>query len=138
MTTFIDTAVIMYAGGTDHPLRAPCQALLARVAAGDLNAVTSVAVVQEILHRFGTPNRRGIGAAMASHTLDLFAPLIALTDTTMRRMPELFTEYPQLPARDLVHVATCFEAGIQAIVSPDRGFDAVEGLRRVDPAHPDL
>lgn len=134
MTAFVDTAVIMYAGGADHPLRAPCQALLARAAAGDLDAVTSVEVVQEILHRFGTPDHRDVGAAMARHTLDLFSPLLVLTEATMRRMPGLFTAYPQLAARDLVHVATCLEAGIQTIVSPDRGFDAVDELRRTDPA----
>lgn len=137
MTVFVDTAVIMYAGGASHPLRAPCQRLLSRVAAGELDAVTSAEVIQEILHRFGPAERRDVGVAMASHALDLFAPLLPLTEAVMRRMPALFGEYPQLAARDLVHIATCLEAGIQTIISPDRGFDAVEGLRRVDPAEPD-
>jgi predicted nucleic acid-binding protein len=48
-------------------------------------------------------------------------------------MPAQCTEYEDLSARDLVHAATCREAGIEIIVSPDRGFDQNEGLQRVDP-----
>jgi predicted nucleic acid-binding protein len=36
-----------------------------------------------------------------------------------------------------VHVATCLQEGISEIVSPDRGFDTVSEIRRIDPAdHP--
>jgi predicted nucleic acid-binding protein len=33
-----------------------------------------------------------------------------------------------------VHVATCQVNGIETILTADRGFDGVPGLRRVDPA----
>ncbi|MDN5746374.1 MAG: type II toxin-antitoxin system VapC family toxin [Nocardioidaceae bacterium] len=36
--------------------------------------------------------------------------------------------------RDAVHAATAQRAGFGGIVSPDRDFDAVPGLRRLDPA----
>ena len=134
MTVFVDTAVIMYAAGADHPLRGPCAALLARVADGELDAVTSADVIQEILHRFTALRRPSIGAAMASGALDLFAPVLPITHATMRRVADLIERYPRLAARDLVHVATCLEEGIGEIVSPDRGFDEVEGIRRLDPA----
>ncbi|MEO8470527.1 MAG: type II toxin-antitoxin system VapC family toxin [Chloroflexota bacterium] len=133
MTVFIDTAIVMYAGGADHPMRQPCQRLLARVADGTLDAVTSVEVIQEILHRFTAIRRPEIGAAMARDALDLFAPVLPVTHAVMRRMPELIEAHPTLSARDLVHVATCLQEGIADIVSPDRGFDSVPGIRRVDP-----
>lgn len=133
MTVFIDTAILMYAGGTDHPLRTPCQLLLEQVADGRLEAVTSVEVVQEILHRFTSLGRPETGAAMAQDTLDLFAPVLPITHAVMRRMPELIEGYPRLAARDLVHVATCLEEGIADIVSPDRGFDAVPEINRIAP-----
>jgi predicted nucleic acid-binding protein len=88
VTVFIDTAIIMYAGGAEHRLRAPCQRLLEHVADGRLEAVTS----------------------------------------------ELVEAHPALAARDLVHVATCLQEGIRDIVSPDRGFDSVPGIRWIDPA----
>lgn len=42
--------------------------------------------------------------------------------------------YPALSARDAIHVATCLHQGITEILSPDRAFEAVPGLRRIDPA----
>ena len=43
-------------------------------------------------------------------------------------------EISGLSARDVVHVATCVHEGITEIVSPDRGFDQVAEVRRIDPA----
>jgi hypothetical protein len=134
MTVFIDTAVVMYAAGADHHLKEPCQRILTRVADGGLDAVVSVEVVQEILHRFMALRRPEQGASIARDTLDLFAPVLPVTHAVMRRMPELVEAYPDLAARDLLHVATCLQEGISDIVSPDRGFDTVPGIRRIDPA----
>ena len=133
MTVFVDTGVIMYAAGAPHPMRAPCRDLIEAVVDGRLDAAVSVEVVQEIFHRFSSSGRREVGVAMAEAALDLFAPVLPITDRIMRRMPGLFAEYHDLSARDLVHVATCLEVGIDVIVSPDRGFDAVAGLQRLDP-----
>jgi predicted nucleic acid-binding protein len=133
VTTFIDTAVLMYAAGAEHPLREPCRRVLDRVADGELDAVTSVEVVQEVLHRFVAIRRPELGVALAQQTLDLFAPVLPVTHAVMRRMPELVGAYPSLAARDLLHAATCLEEGIDEIISPDRGFDLVNGIRRIAP-----
>jgi len=133
VTVFVDTAIVMYAAGADHPLREPCQRLLTRIAEGSLEAVTSAEVIQEILHRFTALGRGQIGAVMARDALDLFAPVLPVTHAVMRRMPDLVEAHPALAARDLVHVATCLQEGITDIVSPDRGFDSVPALRRIDP-----
>ena len=134
MTVFLDTAVILYAAGAAHPMRQACRELIDGVVNGRLDATVSVEVVQEILHRFSLSDRWATGTAMAEAALDLFALVLPITDQIMRRMPALFSEYEGLSARDLVHVATCLEVGIDVIVSPDRGFDQVEGLQRLDPA----
>lgn len=123
----------MYAAGAEHPLRTPCRAVLQRVADGELDAAISAEVVQEILHRFSAIGRPREGAAMARAAMDLFAPVLPITHALMRRLPALIEEYPSLAARDLVHIATCLEEGIAEIVSPDRGFDTVRGIRRIDP-----
>ena len=133
MTVFIDTAVIMYAAGSEPALRAPCQRILSQVADGELDAVTSVEVVQEILHRFGALRRPEQGASIARDTLDLFAPVLPITHAVMRRLPDLVERHRGLAARDLVHVATCLQEGIAEIVSPDRGFDDIPELRRIAP-----
>lgn len=133
MTVFIDTAVPMYAAGGTHPLRDPCLRILNLIRQGDLDGVTSTEVVQEIAHRFLSVRRPEIATRLATDVLDLFAPVVPVTHAMMRRLPDLIELYPSLAARDLIHVATCLHEGITAIVSPDRGFDGVVGLRRIDP-----
>lgn len=129
---FLDTAVFMYAAGRDHPLRDPATRIVRAVAEGSLAAVTSAEVVQELLHRYLAIGRGEVGARVARDVLDLFAPVLPITHRVMDRMPELVGRYPSLAARDLVHVATSLEAGIDTIVSPDRGLDAVSEIRRLD------
>ena len=128
---FLDTAVIMYAAGRPHRLRDPSRAIIRGVAEGRLQAVISAEVIQEILHRFVAIRRTDVGASIARDALDLFAPVVPITHDVMNRMPGLVTRYPDLAARDLVHVATCLELGINEIISPDRGFDAVTEVRRI-------
>lgn len=133
VTVFIDTAVVMYANGTSHPLRDACRSVMIQVANRQLEATTSSEVVQEIVHRFVSLKRPEIGIAMAQLTMDVFAPVLPITHALMRRVPELAARYPTLSARDLVHVATCIHEGIDEIITPDRGFDQVVELRRIDP-----
>lgn len=134
MTVFVDSAVLMYAAGRDHPLRAPSLRFLDRVADGSIQAVTSVEVVQEILHRYLSLRRPDLAKIVAKDAQDMFAPVVPITHAMMRRIPELADRYPGLQARDLVHVATCIHEGVTEIVSPDKGFDQVSELRRIDPS----
>lgn len=133
MTLFINSAVIMYAAGADHPMREPCRGIINAIADGRMSAVTSTEVIQEILHRHLSQRRPEIGRAQAQDALDLFAPVLPITQALMRRLPGLAERYPSLQARDLVHVATCVHEGITEIISPDKGFDQVAEVRRIDP-----
>jgi predicted nucleic acid-binding protein len=124
----------MYAAGREHPLRAPSQRILERVESGALDAVISAEVVQEIVHRYLAMRRPDLAVIAATAAMDLFAPVLPLTDAVMRRVPALARDYPKLASRDLIHVAVCQHEGIAEIISPDQGFDLVTGLRRIDPA----
>jgi hypothetical protein len=133
LTVFVDSAVLMYAAGTDHPLRAACRRIVERVGDGDVDAVTSTEVVQEIIHRYLSIRRPDLARRIAADTLDLFSPVLPITHACARRMPDLVERYPFLQARDLIHVATCIHEGIAEILTPDRGFDQVAEVRRIDP-----
>ena len=133
MTLFVDSSILMYTAGGDHPLREPSVRIMDRVSSGALAAVTSTEVVQEIFHRYLNIRRPDIAIRLAGQTMDIFAPVVPITHAIMRRMPDLATRYPELQARDLIHVATCIHEGIEEIVSADRGFDQVAEVRRIDP-----
>ena len=133
MTAFIDTSVIMYAAGAEHPDRAACRRVLERVADGSIDAATSTEVVQEILHRFAR-GRRDVGQRMARSVLDLFDELIPINRQSIAGAVSLYADHPQLSARDALHVATCVDSAIDEIVSVDSGFDAVDQVRRIEPS----
>src|SRR6476646_11029825 len=46
----LDTTVLVYAKGSEHPLRAPCRELIEAVAGGSIEATTSVEAIQEFVH----------------------------------------------------------------------------------------
>ena len=130
---FVDTNVLIYAAGAEHPLREPCSRIVEGIGSRAYTATTSVEVVQEIVHRYLSIGRAAGGLALAEQTLDLFAPVLPITHALMRRVPDLARRYPALTARDLTHVATCIHEGIAEIVSTDRGFDSVREVRRIAP-----
>lgn len=132
MTVFVDTSVVMYAGGADHPHRPACRIVMARVADGTLDAVTSVEVVQEILHRFAR-GRREIGSRMARSVIDVFGDVLAVDRRAIVDAVARYEQHPQLSARGALHVATCVVNGIDDIVSVDTGFDIVSDVRRIGP-----
>ena len=134
MTVFVDTSVVMYAAGGDHPLREPCRRIIERIADGSIEGVTSAEVIQEILHRYLLTGSAADGATLAERTQDLFAPVLPITHALMRRTAPLAGRYPGLSARDVVHLATCLHEGITEIVTADRAFDSVTEVRRIDPA----
>jgi predicted nucleic acid-binding protein len=130
---FVDTNVLMYAAGGEHPLKRPCRDIIDGIGERSIDAATSVEVVQEIIHRYLTTERAPGGLALAEQTMDLFAPVLPITHALMRRVPDLARRYPDLAARDLIHVATCIHEGITDILSTDRGFDSVREIRRIPP-----
>lgn len=130
---FVDANVLMHAAGGDHPLQRPCREIVAGIGSRSIAAATSVEVIQEIVHRYLSIGRAPGGLALAEQAMDLFAPVLPITHALMRRVPDLARRYPDLSARDVIHVATCIHEGISEILSTDRGFDAVRELRRIGP-----
>jgi uncharacterized protein len=130
---FIDANVLMYAAGAPHPLKEPCRRIVDGIGDRTIAGVTSVEVVQEIVHRYLAIGRAAGGLDLADQTMDLMAPILPITHAVMRRVPVLARRYPDLDARDLVHVATCIHEGITEIISTDRGFDGVAEVRRIPP-----
>ena len=85
---FVDTNVLMYAAGGEHPLQRPCRVVVDAIGARTLEATTSAEVVQEIVHRYLSIGRVGGGLALAEDTMDLFTPVLPITHALMRRVPE--------------------------------------------------
>ncbi|WP_300013329.1 type II toxin-antitoxin system VapC family toxin [Pseudonocardia sp.] len=134
MTRFLfDTAVFLYARGREHEYRAPCRELVRLCQHGSLTGEASVELVQEYAHVL---RRRGLDGAVVRDEALAVGSLCLLHDfgaPELRTALGLVATSTGLGIRDAVHAATALRRGIGVIVSPDRAFDGVGGLDRVDP-----
>lgn len=132
MRAFIDANVIVYANVSPDPdLGRRCVRILAHATRPGSGLVTSTLVLEELLHLELSGRLAGV-EGMALDACDALAPLLPLTEDVLRGALRLAVP-GEVGSADRIHVATCQEAGIPAIVSADRAFDGVRGLKRIDP-----
>ena len=115
----LDTTVLVYAVGGDHPLREPCRDLIAAIAAGRLPATTTVEVLQEFTHVRARRRGREDGARLARDYFDVLAPLMVLGDDDLLDGLLLYARSDRLGAFDAVLAAAAGRANATAIVSAD-------------------
>jgi len=131
----VDTAVLAYAVGGDHPLAAPCREIVRAAGAGRIELHASVEMVQEfVFHRIRRTDRliavrqaRDAAGLCVLHDFDADVLSIAL---------DLIATADGLGGRDAVHAATALRHGLSSIISPDHAFDRIPGIRRLDPTTP--
>jgi predicted nucleic acid-binding protein len=129
----IDSNIIMYAAGAEHPHKQPSVRMLERVASGDVDAAIDAEVLQEILHRYRAIKRWTDGRRVYDLARQLFPVVIPITSDILDRARRLMDDHAQLMARDALHAAVVIGEELEAICSYDRDFDRVSGLRRVEP-----
>ena len=132
---FIDTNVPMYASGRPHPLKEGCGQVLRLAAREPALFVTDAEVLQEIMHRYRAQNDWRRGREVFDGFLRLMQGRIEpIGAIDVERAAALADEHGGLSARDLLHLAVMGRVRTTSLVSTDRGFDHVPGIRRLDPA----
>ena len=127
---FVDTSVLMFAVGRDHPLRPPARRFFATATADQQPLATSSEVLQELAHAYLPVER----------TQALAAALRIVDRTRMEVWPlerddvilgiDLATRHPALGARNLCHLASCQRRGVTRVQTFDRALRATsESLR---------
>ena len=133
-TCFLDTNIVMYAVGKEHPLKAPCAAVLRALEGSEIKAVTSVEVLQEIVHRYQVTGRLDLAQRIVGDLKVLCEEILPVDLVDLEQAVSLLRAYPAISARDALHVAVMRRHGIEQILSTDRHFDDVAEIRRLDPA----
>lgn len=129
----LDSAVFIYSVGAEHAYRQPCRDLLTALAAERYPGAASVLAVAEALHqRARRTGDRGSAGRVAANIIDV-CPLHELTPADVLTGLRLYALAPRLHVRDALHAATALNREIPVIVSPDRAFDDVPDLQRLDP-----
>jgi len=128
----LDTTVLVYAKGADHPFRDPCRRLVSLIADGTLAATTTVEVIQEFAHVRARRRDRADAAALAGDYVQILEPLVHVTADDLRRGLALFERVEQLGAFDAVLAAIATRQGT-ALVSADAAFAFAPDIIHVTP-----
>lgn len=135
MTRFLyDTSVFLYAIGSQHDYRTPCREILARAEVSEVQGEASADLIQEVLHHRFRRTRDRVRAAREARDVARVCRLHEVQPRDVLRALELYAASGRLGARDAVFAAVALNRGIPTILSPDRAFDEVAGLLRIDPA----
>ena len=130
----LDTTVLVYAVGTEHPLREPCRLLVSKVGSGDLAATTTVEVIQEFAHVRARRRGRADAATLAGQFATLLAPLVVIDADDLRAGLDLWSTAEGIGAFDAVLAAAVLRRPhVTSLVSADAGFADVVGLRHLTP-----
>lgn len=134
----LDTTVLVYAVGDDHALRERARAVVEAVEDGSVQATTTVEAIQELVHvrarRRGQADATAVGRAYAT----LLSPLLQPSEESLVAGLRLFEREEALGAFDAVLAATAMAERADALVSADRAFAGIRGLRWVDLAGDEL
>lgn len=129
----LDTTILVYAKGVEHPFRGPCRDLVGAIAAGDVVATTTVEVIQEFVRVRARRRGRADAAAVGRDYAELLSPLLPVAAEHLERGLVLFERSPRLGAFDTVLAAAALDVGATALVSADGGFAEVADLPYVTP-----
>ncbi len=127
----IDSNVPMYLIGSPHPHKSDARRLLEELIANRERLVTDAEVLQEILHRYVSIDRRDAIQPAFDALLGIVDEVLSVDRAIVQRAKEIVLGYRQLSARGTVHLAVMERNGIGRIVSFDSGFDAFPSITRL-------
>jgi len=128
---FVDSNIPMYLVGAPHPHKADAQRLLEKLISERHRLVCDAEVLQEILHRYVAINRREAIQPAFDAMLGIADEVFAIDLRIAQRAREIVISYPQISARDAVHLAVMEHHKIERILSFDSGFDGFPGISRL-------
>lgn len=122
---FVDTNVIMYAVGRDHPLRSEARDFFETAMKKERNDLcTSAEVFQELLHAYIPVARWETLDAALTLAGSCIAKAFPIDTDDVRAARMLADSHQELGARDLIHLAVCRRHSVTAIKTFDRGLAA--------------
>jgi predicted nucleic acid-binding protein len=128
---FVDSNIPMYLVGAEHPHKTESQVLLERLTAAGQQLVTDAEVLQEILHRYISIDRRSTIDRAFEVLLKTVDDVFAVEKADVIRAAEIVQHRASFSARDAVHIAVMEHHGIHSILSFDADFDRWPGLKRI-------
>lgn len=130
----LDANIVIYAEEREHIYRDPCQIIMDQVRIKPERYAIDAETLQEILYCYSRQGELDKGIRIVDELLARMPRIIPITVAEIRAASRLMRETPGLSSRHAIHAAVVVVHGLAGIISADRGFDRIPGLRRYDPA----
>lgn len=122
---FVDTSVLIYAVGAEHPHRAEAREFFRRSVREELTLVTSAKVLQELVDAYVVADRTDTLDAALTLADGRIAKVWPVEAEDVRLARMLAERFPALGARDLLHVASCRRRDVTRLKTFDRALASV-------------
>lgn len=133
----VDTTILVYAVGDQHPLRSPCREVIAAIGQGEVAATTTVEVIQEFAHVRARRRGRADAAARTRDYIGLLAPLLQPSEDDVAAALSLFVDHEALGMFDAVLAAATINVShTTGLMSADTAFASIAQLRYLPPGIP--
>jgi hypothetical protein len=127
----VDANIPMYLIGDDEALRREARRALEDAVAEDEALCSDAEVLQEILHRYASIDRRDKIEPAFEALLTVADVIYPIELADVERARRLVVTTPRFSARDALHVAVMQGRDIDRIMSFDRAFDGIPGIVRL-------
>jgi predicted nucleic acid-binding protein len=121
---FVDSNVFMYAVGRSHPLRTEAQSFFLASRKKGKVLITSAEVLQELLHAYLPVSRMQTLDSALKLATESIDRIVSIDPDNVLYARELADEFPQLTARDLLHLAVCRMQNVTELKTFDRNLHA--------------
>jgi uncharacterized protein len=128
---FVDSNIPMYLVGAPHPNKARARQLLESAITAGERLVCSAEVLQEILHRYVSINRRDAIQPALDALVGVVDEVFPVERVDVEDAKKVLDGIPTLSARDALHVAVMRRRDVRRIMSFDTGFDQAPGVSRI-------
>ncbi len=128
---FLDSNIPMYLVGSAHPHKVDAQRLVEGFVAERRRLVTDVEVLQEILHRYVSIDRRDMIQPAFDALLAVVDDVFPVQVSTVSHAKATVLARRKISARDALHLAVMEEQGVKEILTFDAGFDGYPGITRL-------
>jgi len=128
---FIDSNIPMYLVGDSHPNKIDAQQMLEQAVAANERLVTDAEVLQEILHRYTAIDRRDAIQPACGVLLAVVDEVFPIELADVEKAKDILLQTQGLSARDAIHMAVMHRRRVTDIMTFDRGFSGLPGIRIV-------
>lgn len=128
---YIDSNIFIFAALDRTELGDNCRRVLEMIQNNDLTCASSYLTIDEVIWVLKKKLGKENAVRIAKASMSLPVRWIDIDRAIMSRMIEQFSDH-NLDLRDSLHLSSMKSAGINTILSEDKDFDNVKGIKRLD------